>query len=257
MDVRGPYRVQAHAHPHFELLYIVRGSRVVRIGKRRFRSRGGDLIIFRPGVVHEETAGSKRLSYFVIRFSAQDLERLHVAFPDTDAFDPILSIPFKDRFLDLFGRMLEERQQQGQDGELLQRAYLVEFVVLLRRALDLALKTQTATRDVRETRLRRAVRRIQENVGSRLALEELAKTSLMSVSHFSHLFKAQVGASPTRFQIAERIARAKQLLSESAMPAQEIARDLGYSDPYFFYRQFKQKVGVTAGEYRRRAKRKR
>ncbi len=254
--MRGPYRVQAHAHPHFELLYIVRGSRVVRIGKRRFRSRGGDLIIFRPGVVHEETAGSKRLSYFVIRFSDQDLQGLKVAFPDTAGFDPVLSIPFKDRFVDLFGRMLEERQQQRADGELLQRAYLVEFVVLLRRALELALSKQTSTRDVRETRLRRAVRRIQENISERLPLEALAKTSLMSVSHFSHLFKAKVGASPTRFQIAERIARAKQLLSETDMAAQEIARDLGYSDPYFFYRQFKQKTGVTTGDYRRRAKRR-
>jgi YesN/AraC family two-component response regulator len=38
------------------------------------------------------------------------------------------------------------------------------------------------------------------------------------------------------------------------MAAQEIARELGYSDPYFFYRQFKQKTGVTAVGYRRKWK---
>ena len=36
----------------------------------------------------------------------------------------------------------------------------------------------------------------------------------------------------------------------SARCAMDVSRELGYSDPYFFYRQFKRKTGMTPVEFR-------
>ena len=49
LNVKGPYEIRPHAHPHFELIYILRGTRCLVIGGKTYRARRGDLMIFRPG----------------------------------------------------------------------------------------------------------------------------------------------------------------------------------------------------------------
>src|SRR5262249_27745730 len=149
-----------------------------------------------------------------------------------------------------------EKEHSREGGNLLLGAYLVEFVVLLRRAVDEAMGQRTnghTSPSSPEQRVRAAVETIQENMSGDLNLAELAKRSFMSVSHFSHVFKEATGESPKSYLIKERIEKAKKLLSQTEEPAQDIAHRLGYDSTYFFYRQFKQRTGLTTAEYRRRA----
>ncbi len=46
-----------------------------------------------------------------------------------------------------------------------------------------------------------------------------------------------------------RVARAKTLLIETDLPMKLIAQQLGYSDVYYFSRQFHELVGVTPTIY--------
>ena len=250
LNARGPYRVEAHAHPHFELIYVLRGTRMLRMGGRSYRARSGDLLVFRPGEVHEEWSGSKQISYFVIRFEQQDLASAKIGFPSTDRIGPVIRLTSRERFIELFSRMREEQKAPKSDSDLMLGAYLVEFVVLLGRAVDEVLAERIPEASVPQTRIRTAIDTIRRNLGRHLELEELARTSFMSVSHFSHVFKSEVGISPKRFLIQERIDKAKDLLANTQKSAQEISRLLGYESPYFFYRQFKQQTSLTTTAYR-------
>jgi AraC-like DNA-binding protein len=256
LNVKGPYEIRPHAHPHFELIYILRGTRCLVMGDKTYRARRGDLMIFRPGDVHREYSGSKTISYFVIRFHPEDLSSARLEFPQPDQLGPIVPLPSRDRFLEIFGRMIDEKEKTREGGNLLLGAYLVEFVVLLRRAVDEVIGQRangSSTPSSPEHRIRAAVETIQQNLSGDLNLAELAKRSFMSVSHFSHVFKEAVGESPKSYLINERIEKAKKLLAETAEPAQDIAHRLGYENSYFFYRQFKQRTGLTTAEFRHRA----
>jgi AraC-like DNA-binding protein len=256
LNVKGPYEIAAHAHPHFELIYILRGTRCLVVDGKTYRARRGDLMIFRPGEVHREYSGSKTISYFVIRFQPEELSSARLEFPPAKELGPVIPLPARDRFLEIFGRMVDEKDHAREGKNLLLGAYLVEFVVLLRRAVDEAVGARAnglGEGASPEDRVRAAVQTIQQNLSGALNLAELAKRSFMSVSHFSHVFKEAVGESPKSYLIKERIEKAKTLLRETSEPAQDIAHRLGYENSYFFYRQFKQRTGLTTAEFRRRA----
>jgi AraC-like DNA-binding protein len=248
----GEYRIPEHAHPHFELIYILRGCRGLVMNGKTYRAHGGDLMVFRPGEAHSEFSVSKILNYVVMRFRENKLSSASLEFPDTNRIGPIIRLPNRERFTNLFSKMAEEHQHPQSGSELLLGTYLVEFVVLIRRAVEEKLSEKSDSNILPRTRIRTAIESIQENLSRDLNLEKLARNSFMSVSHFSHLFKEEIGESPKSYQIKERIEKAKCLLAESDISAQEIASELGYESPYFFYRQFKQKTGMTTAEYRKR-----
>jgi AraC-like DNA-binding protein len=82
-----------------------------------------------------------------------------------------------------------------------------------------------------------------------LSLSALARLAGMSVFHFAHAFRQQVGCSPFIYAEAIRIERAKSRLRAGGSLA-EIAFDLGYTDQSHFTRRFKQHQGTTPGQYR-------
>jgi hypothetical protein len=63
-------------------------------------------------------------------------------------------------------------------------------------------------------------------------------------------FREQFGTSRRRHAITTRLAEARQLLVETDLPIKTIADELGYSDVFYFTRQFKQIVGVPPGAFR-------
>jgi AraC family transcriptional regulator of arabinose operon len=93
--------------------------------------------------------------------------------------------------------------------------------------------------------------RLRNHPLERLNLKEMAAEVRMSVSTFSRRFLAISGESPMDFAIRHRILQAKNYLQGSCLQVKEISETLGYSDIYFFSRQFKQSTGMSPIEYRK------
>lgn len=72
-----------------------------------------------------------------------------------------------------------------------------------------------------------------------------------SLSHFRKLFRDATGLPPVEFLIRQRIDRAKILLqqSDSTVSLRQIAEQCGFSDPYYFSRQFKKLEHMSPTEY--------
>jgi len=83
-----------------------------------------------------------------------------------------------------------------------------------------------------------------------LRVSELAQLASMSESHFSRQFKAAIGTSPIDWLRRERINQAKRRLIESDDPIKEIARQVGYSDQFFFSKDFKKMTKLTPTQFR-------
>jgi AraC-like DNA-binding protein len=81
--------------------------------------------------------------------------------------------------------------------------------------------------------------------------EAFARAWGMSLSTLRRKFRAATGVALHEYQIQARVAKARTLLGDTDLPVKVIAERLGYTDVYFFTRQFRQAVGVPPATYRR------
>lgn len=100
-------------------------------------------------------------------------------------------------------------------------------------------------------KLRRAMDYITENLHRDLRLEEIAHELELSPFHFARVFRESSGQTPYQYLLDQRIARAKALLRLGTTPVQDIAKESGFTSPASFVRAFRERVGVTPGEWRK------
>jgi galactofuranose transport system ATP-binding protein len=93
---------------------------------------------------------------------------------------------------------------------------------------------------------------IEQRVGDgSVDFKEIASSICMSYDNFRRKFKHQSGLSPNQYFIKLKIERAKETLVFSDLEIKEIAETLGFSDPYYFSRVFKEWEGVSPVRYRK------
>ncbi|NOW96041.1 AraC family transcriptional regulator [Mucilaginibacter sp. SG564] len=92
------------------------------------------------------------------------------------------------------------------------------------------------------------------NINKKLTVEALANGHHISVSHFSYLFRKKTGYPPIDYFNHLKMQRACQLLFGSRDKIKIIASELGYRDPFYFSRLFKQHTGSSPGQYRLQGK---
>lgn len=80
---------------------------------------------------------------------------------------------------------------------------------------------------------------------------ELAAKLDVSPSYFQFLYKDFFKIPFKTDLIHMRLEYARNLITETTLPFEEIAQMCGYSNEVHFYRQFKSKIGMTPGEYRK------
>ncbi|CAH8711803.1 helix-turn-helix domain-containing protein [Paenibacillus thiaminolyticus] len=73
----------------------------------------------------------------------------------------------------------------------------------------------------------------------------------LSQWQYTALFHELTGKKTLDYVTELRINSSKQLLIASQDPLREIARQVGFSDEYYFNRRFRQTTGVTARQYAR------
>jgi AraC family transcriptional regulator len=98
--------------------------------------------------------------------------------------------------------------------------------------------------------LHRTIAYILAHLENKLSLTELAAVAQMSSAHFARLFKGATGQTPHQYVITCRMERAKQLLTETTLPLQEIGARVGYADQSHFTALFRQYVASTPKAHR-------
>ncbi|ANQ49869.1 helix-turn-helix transcriptional regulator [Flammeovirga sp. MY04] len=91
---------------------------------------------------------------------------------------------------------------------------------------------------------------IELHTFSNLTLEELAKLCHLSLSSFKREFQKVFNETPSKYFTTQRINKAKELLSKTDLPINEIAYEIGYNDPLYFTRIFKKREGVSPSQFR-------
>lgn len=100
--------------------------------------------------------------------------------------------------------------------------------------------------------IRRAKKLIGEYYSQGITLEELAQRLHVTEEYLSTQFRKETGLSFTEMVRGYRIDRIKELLMHSDLKLSQIADMVGYSDPKYMSKVFKEEVGVLPTEFRKR-----
>ena len=94
---------------------------------------------------------------------------------------------------------------------------------------------------------------LMEHLDQRMTQKNIAKTFNLSVTSLKNTFQSVYGMPLDAYLRHQRIAAAKQLLLETALPVSEIAHRVGYESHSQFSAVFHDSEGMSPAQYRKRA----
>lgn len=98
----------------------------------------------------------------------------------------------------------------------------------------------------------RAIQFMEQNMNKKLTLDEIADEAGYSPSYLTTIFRKKTGYSPLSYFSHLKITKACEYLDFSKLKIKEISFMMGYSDPYYFSKDFQKKIGLSPRKYRTR-----
>ncbi|UUZ85273.1 helix-turn-helix domain-containing protein [Paenibacillus sp. P26] len=97
----------------------------------------------------------------------------------------------------------------------------------------------------------RVVEILERDYSRDISLNSVAEQLNLNPAYISRLFKQITGQPFVEYLKRVRIEKSKELLAEGNLKINEIGRQVGYGDSYYFIKVFKEIMGLTPGEYKK------
>ncbi|MDQ0189894.1 AraC family transcriptional regulator [Alicyclobacillus cycloheptanicus] len=248
------FHKSVHKHPEWtEFLLITEGEGEYLIGGTRYSVRPQSLVVYNPGVWHEERSfpcSAHRMMY--IGCSSVQISGLPPG--DFLASDVPPVIPLRHRYLSIKEKFYELWMEYVHPGP--ESNYICDHLlaVLLAEVMrELHHRPAMQRRPSAANAVSVAKQFIHENYPANLRLAEVSAAAFLSPFHLSHVFKQQTGQSPMQYLRAYRIEVAKKYLLTTDHTVGTIAGMVGYQSETHFINLFQRQVGVSPGRFRQTA----
>jgi AraC family transcriptional regulator, arabinose operon regulatory protein len=233
----------------FLLVFCVRGAGLVLLAGGKVPIANDQYFIVPP----EEgfkfyPVGMNRNRFLVAGFGGKTARHLAREFSIVRNLVPSINNMVANRemlFEEIFNNLSKGFHNQNREYVNLCFGHLLAtFVYANRTSDDLA--------DESSPVVRRAVSFLERNVYRRLSLKQVANEAGYSPTYLSALFRKETNYAPLSYFSHLKILKACEFLDYTPMKVKEISYRLGYTDPYYFTRDFKKKVGMSPRQYRNR-----
>lgn len=242
------YREWKKGCPDNILIYCLRGKGWYELGKKRFEVGVNEFIIIPATTDYLRYGADEKDPWTIhwIHFSGKDMETFNRCFKigPHDGPQPII---FNEKGLQLWQTMYDNLKM-GYSIEILSNTNLCLYNLIatfLFPDKHVNEKKQVAKDMVHET-----VLYMQSELHNTLTVEDMAKKTNLSASHFSSLFRKATGMSPLDYFIHLKLQKACLLLYSTETKVKKVAGAIGYDDPYYFSRLFKKHMKLSPEQYR-------
>ncbi|WP_172253308.1 AraC family transcriptional regulator [Saccharibacillus deserti] len=164
------------------------------------------------------------------------------------AGSPVYTAADRPPFERFYAGLLEAREQPG--GDLLAQAEVYRLLAALVGAAPPTAVRPGAPPRAREAHLSRAAAVIENGYSRKLGAEDIARAVGLDRTYLSSLFKDAYGVPLQTFLLQYRMRRARELLRNPSLSVSDVARSVGYPDPFLFSKMFKRVCGVSPSAYR-------
>lgn len=244
----------------YDLWYVVSGKGDVRLNGESFPVQQGSCFVYRPGDRIEATQHpDDRLTVIYIHFDMTDLSMGKQLDTESRWLPPRYvetedAYSLESRMEEVLEADAEEEESEIQD----ERFHCLMKLVLLQLSKTGESGSPDAGTDPpishKQKRLLLQVKQyIKEHIASPMDYDEIAELTGLSPRYLNRLYKRYTGKSMKEYITSTRVERAKHLLAETSMTVGQVAETLGYSDIYFFSKQFKKYTGLPPSSLRAKA----
>lgn len=250
--------MENHRHNHYEIIWLKKGKGSHHIDGQKFSYNGSVLFLLSPGQVHKIEQEEKGEG-FVIKFLPElfkNQKEVEEYLIDSLLFDAIEAFPVINLtaaqykvFEDLFYQITVEFNTSEIGQQQILASFLKILITNITRVKHLQ-QTYNFTSDLGHNVFRNYKIAIEKSFKSIHSVNEyvaLLNTNARNLNSITKKFSNKTAGQI----IADRIIlEAKRYLHHNTLSIKEIAFELGYDDPAYFTRFFKNNLGISPQQYK-------
>lgn len=241
-----------HKHKYCELLFVVDSELSFLVEDKVYAHKGSCLIFIRENRLHTTDINSA-LNYerYNIYFRQKFISELIPFQLIREVYDnDCIVIPLSDEEKSGLLTYFEQMYQLNKSTAEVEKAMLLHLVclVLLNTANLFKNKFNSEVCHL-ETYIADVINHLNENLTSKLVIEDIAKSFFVSRAKLIGDFKKATGTTVGEYILSRRIKLAKNLI-KSGRRISDVAEQSGFNNACHFIRTFKKATGITPLQYR-------
>ena len=251
-----------HTHEFIEIVYVLSGYMTHAINGKTYKVKHGDILFMNYGCTHAFFS-EEECSYINILFSPEVMSEEIVT--PSNAFSALSLIAFNDmrgesnygkisfwgeerrEIEDIVFDMLKEYSEKQTSWETVLGNDLNTLIIKMLRKTEMGMEP-SEIRDIWQ----KLSEYIDNNLDSKLTLNDLAKKCFYNPSYFSRIFKEKFKISFLEYVTQKRLARAIELLKNTDVSVSDVGQRVGFSDNKSFYHAFSRYYHCTPSQYRKK-----
>jgi len=231
----------------YGFLFVMRGEARMTVNGTIYELQSGSVFHAAPGMKMDSRVISEtEYEYYAVFYGVDQMheEKEEVA-------HNALNVHFKmdqgvnPRIVELLAMLQEHAYHPGGMEKLRVKQLFLSIMV----EVLMGYRQRESVTSPSEQVIEEALSYINVNYMNPLTLDELAETHGMNSKQFSYFFHKYTGFRPIDYVIHHRMERARDLLKSGHFLIRDVAISVGYPNPLYFSRVFKNKFGVSPSAY--------
>lgn len=243
-----------HAHEDYtEVVLITEGSSNYLIDHRQYAVTKGNLLVYNPGIVHDEVAGEgSEVETWCVAVGGLRMPGIQKnALLPEDRGCVFRADALFEQMDALCGIMFRLLSGQIAGAATHCHGLMLSFLTMALAVAEHQDRPLIEPEEEESVLGNRVKRYIDAHFKEPLTLQEIADALNVSTYYMAHVFKDMSGYAPMTYLQKRRIGEAQTLLIHTDRSISEIAYSLGYDAQSHFNQQFSRHVGMPPGEFRK------
>jgi AraC-like DNA-binding protein len=235
---------------HSRMYYILNGEGRIVIGGKEFFPKAGQFLIMPANHLqsYEAINDNPYLKYW-IHFNCESAGKSIFDIIEIPYVITVKSTSAIKRINRLFDEMIEHFSLKSFVSNIILESHLRELLAIyLSEAKIENIKIKSSKDNERYGKI---LKYIDENIHSKITVEDLAGELYLHPNYFIKYFKNNFGASPAKYINSRKIELACDYMRNENMTITEIASSLSFNDIYQFSKVFKKYTGFTPSYYKK------
>lgn len=226
----------------------------ITIDNKQYQFKKGSIICMAPGdeILVHSLDNPIQTKYMTICVNKEFFEKLYkqVGVEDNPLFNKI-SNTYSAQLLDSIESLIFELLNYEETNSLMIESLENRLVIQLMRDSQLKLNESLRYNQINMGYVQKAIKYMETYYSSNIKIKDICDEIYLSPAYFQKIFLKATNKTPYQYIMDCRCNKAKEMLKNSDIPMDDIAKRCGFISVAHFSATFKKREGVTPLTYRK------